>query len=497
MNTLEKKLEVAWNDTKELFSYPPLPKPEFCINTMTAAIDMSNHKIKINKKFMQTIVDNAAKKGKYLSQENVLKGLLHHEVNHYMLCPYDLATAMKIENEISKVTDDNVDIIANYFMDAVVNLDIMKRKKRMEISDVYTNFEKVHPVDKLMCALYQDKTKKNFDVNIKDNYLKKKLDKLKKINYFNSKKWISSSKKFAEIIKDLITENNKGLLNNIDGWNADAYSDSEIEKAVNDIASELDPNEFQNAIKSCGINANSLIQGIDVLYYDQQSKNYLMKVKPRKTKSRVVDYSEHKKWEISDNIQSVDIFNSYGKYMPGLTNSWKTAEEQSDDDFLSTPDLVIALDSSGSMPEPLSELSNAVLGAFCAAKIYLENNSYVATYNFSDSIYITDFSTDREKIFKNLALFQHGGTNFDVKSIEELVKTSKTKCDIIIITDMDIANFNETILYLKSIKKVNRTSILWINPDERCDVMNLKSENFFIYKIIDQTDIPKIVIGDG
>lgn len=496
MKTLEQSLDEAWDDTKKLYSYPPMRKPEFADGTNTAAINMSNHRITVSKRFVNKVMKNAAKGNYALEDSTVLKGLLHHEVNHYMLCPYDLGTMMKIEQEISKVTDQNVHTITNYFTDAVINLDLMKRKKRMEVSEVYRHIDKIHPVDQLMCALYQGKTRTDFGVEINSPGMKSRLDALKKIDYLNKKKWLKSSRKFAELIQDLINDQNKHDLLKIDNWGTDSYADGEIDKGLGDVAKEFDIEDFKDAAKRAGIKEQSIPQGIDALYYDQQSKKYLMNVKPRNVKGRTVQNTEHKKYEISDSYSSIDVFNSFGKFMPGFSQVWKPVEESIDGSLKGVPDLVLALDTSGSMPDPTKELSPAVLGAFCAAKLYLENGSAVATYNFSSDIYYTGFSRDKATIFKNLALFQEGGTFFDVASLSSLINSTKTKADLMIVTDMGISNFEETMNYLKTIEKANRISILWIDPDSNIDISSLKSDNFNIYKIRNNNDIPKIMIGE-
>jgi len=497
MKTLEQSLDEAWNDTKKLFSYPPIKKPEFTDNTNTAAIDMSNHKITVSKKFVRKVSSNAAKNNYSLDDSTIMKGLLHHEVNHYMYCPYDMTTLMKIEDQISKVTDNNIHTIANYFMDVVINLDLMKKKKRMEVSEVYKHLDKIHPVDQLMSAIYQDKTRADFGVNITSPGMNARLDELKKIDYLNKKKWMKSSKKFAELITDLINDQNKNDLLKVDNWDSDCYTDGDIEKALSDVAKEFDVRDFKDAVKRAGIKVNSIPQGIDSLYYDQQSKKYLMHIKPRNVKGKSVENTEHKKYEISDSYSSIDVFNSYGKYMPGLSQVWKPVEQPINGTLAGIPDLVLALDTSGSMPDPTKELSPAVLGAFCAAKLYLEKNSRVATYNFSSNIYLTEFSRDKAKIFKNLSMFQDGGTFFDVQSLSNLINSTKTKADLMIVTDMGIENFDETMNYLKTIKKANRINILWIDSYSDIDISNLNSDNFNIYKIKDNNDIPKIMIGES
>ncbi|MGV8150965.1 MAG: hypothetical protein ACP5NV_04520 [Candidatus Woesearchaeota archaeon] len=502
--TLEENLKEAWDDTKKLFGYPALEDPVFENAVGTAAINMENHAIYVNKNFVKNIRNIASKNGRNTSDKEILEGLLQHEVNHYMYCPYDLATAMKIENEISKISGANSHIVANYFMDVVINLDLLTRKKRKEILNIYQNIPLNHPVDELMCALYQIYSKTDIGIKISDPVLVKKLSELKRIPYQKKDKWTSSARKFALIINDLITEENKSLLNTVDSWDANSYSDSEIDKALSDIAKEMTPEDFMNTVFGSGIAAGigaSMGSGnnfgmplrADSFYYEQQSKKYLLKISPSPSKSRSAEYSEHKKWEVSESFGNVDVFNSYGKYLPGISNVWRESSYTESGSLLAIPDLVIAIDTSCSMPNPLEEFSNAVLGSFCATNIYLENKSSVATYNFSSNIKTTAFCMDKKIIYDNLVYFQGEGTIFDISEFAKIVSETKKKTDIIIVSDFYIMNINELLEYLESSSKINRTNLLIIEPGN--DI--IPSKKIFTYKITNPSDIPKIMVGES
>ena len=79
-----------------------------------------------------------------------------------------------------------------------------------------------------------------------------------------------------------------------------------------------------------------------------------------------------------------------------------------------TPDCLIAIDSSGSMINPRKSLSYAVLGAACATNAYLQNDSKVAVYNFSDAPMggkdILNYTDRREDIYRVLCKYFGGGT---------------------------------------------------------------------------------------
>ncbi|GIU69702.1 MAG: hypothetical protein KatS3mg002_0938 [Candidatus Woesearchaeota archaeon] len=497
MESLEKSLEEAWNDTRKLFCYPPLENPVLTNEINTAAINMEDHLITINSNFVEYVINRALSNNVIIDPKVILKGLLHHEVNHYMYCPYDFSTLLKLEKQIGEVANDSiVHDISNYFSDVVINLDLMIRKKRKEVSVIYTHMEKRHPLDILLCGLYQDITKDDFKIGPLDDDLKDRLNKLKQIDYFDKDNWGVSAKIFAYIVKDLLEKEGKNDMLNIDNWGASSYSDEEIEKGIEEIAGNSDISDFKEILIISGIDYESLPEKVDTLYYDQQSKKYLMNVSSVKFKGNSFDSNEHKKYEISDSYSTIDVFNSYGKFMPGFSQVWKSVDQTTSGNIDAVPDLVIALDTSSSMINPKTNLSPAVLGAFCAAKLYLDKQSYVATYNFSSEVYITEFSREREKIFDNLAFHQNGGTYVDLPVLSSLVNSAKSKADLIMITDMQIDNYDEFMNYLRSIEKTNRINILWIDPTPNTDLSSIISKNFNVYKIYNQNDIPKIIIGE-
>lgn len=499
MNNLESCLDKAWEDTKKLFCYPPLRKPVLSNTLDTAAIDMLNNKIWINEKFVEFVHNVSILNKNPVDYTTILKGILQHEVNHYILCPSDVSNMIILQNEVKKVTKEYYQVVANYFFDFVINLDIIKRKKRTELLCVYKNLLMNNPLDLLNVAFLQKKTKENLNVKITDELLLNKLESLCKIDYLNKRKWRKSSRRFAEIIKDLLTEENINDLNPLDVWDFKNYDDGEIEKGIIDASKELDILEFKEIFDTEKI---YLPYSPIAYFYEQQSKKFLIKAKGKQSGAEFQN-GEHKKYEISDSYSSVDVFNSYGKFMPGFSQSWKNNNTSENNNPILIPDLIIAIDSSMSMPDPSLVTSSAVIGAFCAARYYLERNSLVATYNFSNNIYITDFSNDKNLIYSNLCLYQKSGTFFGLDSMKKLVDSARNKTDIMLISDMEIFNLGQTIEYLKNLRKTNRIGLFMFgdavnNEDYAMEISKIfsKTPEINIYYVKDIKEIPKIVIGE-
>ena len=238
----------------------------------------------------------------------------------------------------------------------------------------------------------------------------------------------------------------------------------------------------------------------DILFYMKLAENYSIPLKklPLEKKGSLHPHS-HSPWEIGSPFQDVDIWTSFGKIMPGLTQIWKKKEGKGRGKKESAPDCLIAIDSSGSMINPRKDLSYAVLGAACAANAYLRNDSQVAVYNFSDAPMggkdILDYTDKREDIYRVLCKYFGGGTALELEDLIPLIQGRKS-LDLFIITDMKITNLEVLINFFGKIK--NRITAVHIgeNPHAvRFEKAVEKKKNISIFTVKRKEDIPHIVLG--
>jgi hypothetical protein len=207
----------------------------------------------------------------------------------------------------------------------------------------------------------------------------------------------------------------------------------------------------------------------------------------------------HSPWEVGSPFQDVDIWTSFGKVMPGLTQIWKKKEGKGKGKTEGVPDCIIAIDSSGSMINPRKSLSYAVLGAACAADAFLRNNSKVAVYNFSDAPMggreILNYTNKRKEIYKVLCKYFGGGTALDLEDLIPLVKRRKN-LDLFIITDMKITNLETLINFLSQVQ--NRITAVHVGENpyaSRFEKAVEKRRNISIFTVKKKEDIPHIVLG--
>jgi hypothetical protein len=495
MKSLELILENVWEEVMNTFNHPPLEYPRIDESTDTAAITIKDHKISINKNFVNELVS------KGLDEVSSVKSLIMHEVNHYMYCPYELKKYIAMLQQINKNSKMSQDV-CNYYMDVIVNLDlatsIREDTKDAHILQLYKVLDKKSDILKLTVGIYEKYSGQHLDSGINDGSLDAKklqpyLQKLLQIDYFDENNWVENAGKFAKIVKDLVDE--KDTQNPLGNLNGKSYSISEQSKVLKELAESVDPKEFRKYIREEKLHINSRRASVE--YYNILSNKFPVTIIPKGGTN--YGFDEHRKWSVEDPMSSIDIFNSYGKIFPGITQSWKAVSHMAKGTEL--PDLFLAIDSSGSMTNPITQKSLAVLSAFCLTKNYLANNKQVASYNFSDTTEYTDFN-NIAGLFENLAYYANGGTeSFDPKYVNN--KIGDRYCDIVICSDMDMANIDNVMIYLSGIKNVNRVTLLCMDDTDVFTTAgkigvkknNCMAEGMGVHIIRNDNDIKNIVVG--
>lgn len=238
---------------------------------------------------------------------------------------------------------------------------------------------------------------------------------------------------------------------------------------------------------------NSDVYANKVLY-NTLSERYTLKIKKLPVEHKGGAYPcGYESWSSSDPPHEIDPFTSFGIIAPGIT---KKVERKGLDAFGTcekTPDLLILLDDSGSMPKPMVDVSYAVLSAFVAAKNYVRNGSEVAAVRFSDRTTQGAFSRDESAVIGELLKFKNGGdTHVDLPAVEETVSKGRKKkkdLDAILISDGQIDNKDLAIRYLSDFSRAFMFEIGTNGPPE-------KRERVIVYHISRDEDLSKIVIDE-
>ena len=522
-------IEGIWPKLKKKHLYPEIPTPRIreaadpqqgeAEETEGVGLEMKEKQMTINGPFVSRMKDK-------MPEQRIIEALLDHGMTHYTFCPWDFHTHLMLYAEAKKVTGDKelAKQAANYFIDVIADTHCV-RKRHTEIPELHRNLKK-GTVEEVIAFLYQKIW--GIDLGISPSKMDGKghgdiVRRLARIPYLDRSRWGESIKKFARSLKPLLleeqkekeTKGGKGERNPQGEHELNHYSNEEIDQGLRDYAKQTMAlsefkevvDDFSDELKGAGYGMEGGMgrgQGnpidADVLFYMKLAENYSIPLKklPLNEKGSLHPHA-HSPWEIGSPYQDVDIWTSFGKIMPGITQVWTKREGKGRGKVEGSPDCLIAIDSSGSMINPRKSLSYAVLGAACATNAYLQNNSKVAVYNFSDAPMggkdILDYTDRREDLYRVLCKYFGGGTALDLEDLMPLIQGRKN-LDFFIITDMKITNLETLIGFFGQIQ--NRVTAVHIGDNPyaaRFEKAVEKKKNISIYTVKRKEDIPHIVLG--
>jgi hypothetical protein len=526
---LQSIIEEIWPKLRKKHLYPEIPIPKVreaseqekseSEKEEDVGLEMKQKQLTINGAFVSQM------KGK-MPQKRVIEALLDHGITHYTFCPWDFHTHLRLYAAAKKVVGDKelAKQVSNHFIDVIADTHCVK-KRFTEIPELHRNLKK-GAIEEVIASLYQKIWGMDLGIPPSKMGVKGRTDivrRLARIPYLDRSRWGESIQKFARTLKPLLIEDQKeqggqggkGERNPQGEHDLNHYSSEEIDQGLRDYARQtMTLSEFKDVVEDFSDELRGAGYGMeggmgrgqgnsvdaDVLFYMKLAENYSIPIKkfPLEEKGSLHPHS-HCPWEIGVPFQDVDVWTSFGKIMPGITQVWTKREGKGRGKIEGTPDCLIVIDSSGSMINPRKSLSYAVLGAACATNAYLHNNSKVAVYNFSDAPMggkdILNYTDRREDIYRVLCKYFGGGTALDLEDLMPLIQGKKT-LDLFIITDMKITNLEALIGFFGQIQ--NRVTAVHIGDNPyaaRFERAVERRKNISIYTVKRTEDIPHIVLG--
>jgi len=229
-------------------------------------------------------------------------------------------------------------------------------------------------------------------------------------------------------------------------------------------------------------------------------------------------------WSIGDPIEELDIFLSTSispLIIPGYTTKkWEQTEGEPQTVHRVAPDILIIIDSSGSMgrlpgdmlPKRLyeqevlaekfgitysigSKFDIALTTAFGIVECALNVGSKVGVVNFSDVAYVCEFTRMREQIEDTLLIHQNGGTYLPVKDIMKALR-GKEHVLIIVLSDAAIYNRKEAERFLRRLSRTHTLYFIHIEAGEKSAniLRNIKHEGARIIRIESLDELPTKVL---
>ena len=526
----QEVIESIWGRVKRKHLFPEIPMPKIGVPEKfgqagkdpeeAVGLEIKEKQMTLNPAFLSQMEEK-------MPEEQTIEALLDHGITHYTVCPWDFYTYMRLYTEAKRVMADKdlAKQVANYFIDVVSDTHCVK-KQETDLPELYRHvhrggvketilslYQRIWGIDLGVAARQDKRGRENEEV----------IRRLARIPYLDRARWPESMRRFARSIKPLLLREQeeqkgggkKGQPSPTGDHDLDHYSYEEIDQGLRDYARQSMTlpdfrevvEDFVEELKESGYGMEGgMGRGrgapldADVLFYMKLAESYSLPIKKTAVdrKGSLHPHS-HSPWEVGTPYHDVDVWTSFGKIMPGITQIWKKREGKGRGKMEGTPDCLVVVDSSGSMINPRKSLSYAVLGAACAADAYLRNDAKVGVYNFSDAPMggreILDYGSNRERIYHTLCKYFGGGTALDLEDLLPLVRGRKN-LDLFIITDMKITNLEALIGFFGQIH--NRITAVHIGENpyaSRFEKAVQDRSNISLFTVKRKEDIPLIVLG--
>jgi len=489
--------KVAFAKSLKEFYYPPLEEPNFIFDY--------THKegFYIDPDHKWQITMNLANTPLFSDDEDYIQffhTISMHEVSHYQIIPYDgIINAKLLRAAMKRVNQNFAPIVVNIFSDLVIDFKLYKKYPELMLWEVKKTYEYIKGGDeknlsnfvKFLFRSYETiwgvEITQDTSLNEMDTLVNKDTKVILK-NFEDETKWEEKVAKIAYHLRGLINDtftligrgvpHEKGkarrkapgaggeiefpedileLMDNpLESKNSDKLkkdNDDELRRKAEEFAKETPYSEYGAPAGQAGI----LVDGNTLASWYRGIAKNLIEIKIYEEKlggGQVPVYPEV--WRIGDPIEELDIVQTLLNspvIIPNITTrKWTFEKGQGYLVEKQIPDLLIVLDSSGSMgwnytvrnESGRGPYHTALVASFAALHYAASKGVKFSVINFSNRADICKWTHDYHKAERVLLRYQGGGTVLPLKSIEDVCKKAERNALIFIITDFGIYNWSKS-----------------------------------------------------
>jgi len=484
--------KIAWNKTLKEFYYPPLNEPNYVFDYTHLEgfyID-PDHRWQITMNLANTPL---LKDDREYTDYFYIISL--HEVSHYQIIPYDgLINAKLLRAAMLYVNQNYAPIVVNIFADLIIDTKLYHKYSNLvtwELIETYKHLTNKGPISdfsKFLFRAYEKMWNKNIlgDDTLKEmDSLAEKVSKIILKDFENESTWEKKVSQIARHLNKLIQDTftligTRGILdkgkekrkspggaflevpkdvleimdNPLENKNADKLkegNEDDLQQKSEEFAKDIPYSEFGGPARQAGIliDASAL-----ATWYRGLAKNLIeIKIFEEKPGGQLPVYPEL--WRIGDRIEELDIVQSLLNspvIIPNITTrKWAYREGPGQLVEKQIPDLLIVLDSSGSMGWNYTSRSvrgkgpyhTALVAAFASLHYAASKGAKFSVINFSNRADICQWTSDYRKAEKILLRYQGGGTFLPIKEITNQCEKAERKSLVFIITDFGIYNWSK------------------------------------------------------
>ncbi len=499
--------ERAWSRALADLYSPPVPDPVIDIDDERPShfyIDTETWTVHLN---LASVPD-------YLTSEETfafVRSVCHHELQHYLTCPYDNVTsAMMFSRARRHLNDETAMFACNLFADLVVDSLLLEQYPRLThnriVHSVYYSAMKGAQRSvlwSLIVATYRvqwglpvpESVKLGRDILAAASEI---VEVFRQYRH-RERRWPLAVEKIAQIIARLGgTSGEEGLPGSGSGesikmvrlpWRGEGKEDvvrvpQDVDRVMGSPveirngervrectdplrrASEAEIEATAASIRERGGNledfrAAMVLRGVTgsgrdwLRFWYRALARELVRLEIRERSHTGALPLAPIVWRIGDPIEELDVVQSLQAFpvlIPNLsTRRWHRVESYSDTEAKVLPDLLLVLDSSGSMTWNVrtSSLSGAfhlaLLSAFAAIDYVLRRGSRVAVINFSSDWIETRWTRERSLLERVLLRYQGEGTVLPAEAIETMGLLSEHRTVVLMVTDAEVSNWGEMV----------------------------------------------------
>jgi len=216
-------------------------------------------------------------------------------------------------------------------------------------------------------------------------------------------------------------------------------------------------------------------------------------------------------WRLGDPMDELDIVQSLQAFpvlIPNrTTRKWQQFDTTSSETAKSMPDMLIVIDSSGSMTWSMSSRKisgsyhTALVAAFAAMDFAFRRGCRVSAINFSDGTQTCDWSNERAPVERVLLTYQGGGTVAPTQKISDACVKAESKVITLLITDAEVANWKQMVSTIERLSKQEHKLFMFhigAGTSNRAVKMHesLIKAGASVYPIKSVKDLPGLVVRE-
>ncbi|UCE09720.1 MAG: VWA domain-containing protein [Candidatus Thorarchaeota archaeon] len=539
------------------FYHPPLPSPIIQYDPEASSfffIDAKSWTVHLNTAGVPVHLDaNEA--------EPYLRSVSQHEIQHYLVCPFDgITNGMMFAAARRHVNDATAMFTCNLFADLVVDSGLLKRYPRLtheriqlSIHDSAMRVKEHSPLWLLIAGCYRAMwgfpLPPTAGMDRSTYSTAEAIVEMVKKSLGRESRWPKTCREIARIIAEWLPPEEEQLpgcpaLSSDGGLNADSVTifvpldvdgimGSPIEDRNGDRARRcLDPDsiaDMDSEMERIAVEVEQRGGGLDDLdavytltgigdersewirfWYRAKARGMIRYEISERFPSGSVPLTPQL-WRLGDPVEELDIVQSLQTFpvlVPNLsTRRWAKADSFGQLESKSIPDMLIVIDSSGSMTYSMSrstiagEFHTALLAAFASMDFALKRGRRVAVINFSDGVRVCDWTRQRRDAEMRLLSYQGGGTMAPIKHIEQMCSRADGHNMIILMTDAEIANWDKFVKAVDTLTKkgiklflfhIGRSSAKSLDKIQ----IALKEAGANVYPIASVDDLPGLVVRE-